>query len=516
MVLQKLEQGLLTITMNRPDRRNALNPDMTRGLVEAARRAAEDHEVRAVLLKGAGGTFCVGGDVKSMAEGRAPLAFEAKMANLRRGMEVSRILHQMPKPVVAQLDGAAAGAGLSIALSCDLRVASASCKITTAFAKVGLSGDYGGTYFLTQMLGSAKARELYLTSPVLSATEAYNLGMVTKVVPDADIDAEAHDLAMSLAQGPSVTLGYIKRNINNAETMSLEACFDAEAIHHSRSGETADHKEAAKAFVEKRKPAFAGGIEMAEYLQAAADLPGGAASGARDLGYLRDHGPQCLLPRRQRREIRAGERAAAGRHHPAGSGGADAAGYGRRALSRQDRRPRRLHGDLLLRRSRRARQARQRHGRAHRERDHARALSRRATASARLPRRLHRVQPHRQAATTCWGPIRRPGRIGRKSIRKDVTLALTDVEMQSPDPQGLAEHWGKIAGVAVSKDANGDPELKLPNASFRFVKGASDLMSGLTFRVADIAKVRDAAKAKGCKVSGDTFDLCGVTFRLVA
>ena len=168
MVLQKLDAGLLTITMNRPDRRNALNPDMTRGLVEAARRAADDHEVRAVLFKGAGGTFCVGGDVKSMAEGRAPLPFEAKMANLRRGMEVSRILHQMPKPVVAQLDGAAAGAGLSIALSCDLRVASASCKITTAFAKVGFSGDYGGTYFLTQMLGSAKARELYLMSPVLT------------------------------------------------------------------------------------------------------------------------------------------------------------------------------------------------------------------------------------------------------------------------------------------------------------------------------------------------------------
>ena len=106
MVLQQLDQGLLTITMNRPERRNALNPDMTRGLVEAARRAAEDHEVRAVLLKGAGGTFCVGGDVKSMAEGRAPLPFEAKTANLRKGMEVSRILHQMPKPVVAQLDGA--------------------------------------------------------------------------------------------------------------------------------------------------------------------------------------------------------------------------------------------------------------------------------------------------------------------------------------------------------------------------------------------------------------------------
>ena len=258
MVLQKLEGGLLTITMNRPERRNALAPDMVRGLVEAARRAADDPEVRAVLLKGAGGTFCVGGDVKSMAEGRAPLPFETKLANLRRGMEVSRILHQMPKPVVAQLDGAAAGAGLSMALACDLRIASESCKITTAFAKVGFSGDYGGTYFLTQLLGAARARELYLMSPVLSAQEAHAIGMVTKVVPDAEIDAAAHELALSLAQGPSVALGYIKRNINNAEHLALEDCFDAEAIHHTRCGDTDDHKEAAKAFVEKRKPAFRG------------------------------------------------------------------------------------------------------------------------------------------------------------------------------------------------------------------------------------------------------------------
>lgn len=258
MVLQKLEGGLLTITMNRPERKNALNPDMVAGLVEAARRAADDPEVRAVLFKGAGGSFCVGGDVKSMAAGRAPLPFEVKMANLRRGMEVSRILHQMPKPVVAQLDGAAAGAGLSMALSCDLRVASESCKITTAFAKVGFSGDYGGTYFLTQLLGSARARELYLMSPVLTAKEAHAIGMVTKVVPDAEIDSAAHELALSLAQGPSIALGFIKRNINNAEHLALEDCFDGETIHHTRCSDTEDHKEAAKAFVEKRKPAFRG------------------------------------------------------------------------------------------------------------------------------------------------------------------------------------------------------------------------------------------------------------------
>jgi 2-(1,2-epoxy-1,2-dihydrophenyl)acetyl-CoA isomerase len=255
-VLQHLESGLLTITMNRPERRNALNPDMTLGLVAAAKRAAEDPDVRAVLLKGAGGTFCVGGDVKSMAEGRAPVSFEGRQVQLRRGMEVSRILHEMSKPVVAQLDGAAAGAGLSIALACDFRVASTSVKITTAFAKVGLSGDYGGTYFLTQMLGSAKARELYLLSPVLTAQEALALGMVTRVVSDAEVESASRELAMSLAQGPTITLGYIKRNINNAERLPLETCFDAEAFHHSRAGETADHKEAAKAFVEKRKPEF--------------------------------------------------------------------------------------------------------------------------------------------------------------------------------------------------------------------------------------------------------------------
>jgi hypothetical protein len=122
---------------------------------------------------------------------------------------------------------------------------------------------------------------------------------------------------------------------------------------------------------------------------------------------------------------------------------------------------------------------------------------------------------HTDGSDDVLGPYPPAGPDWQKSIRKDVTLALLGVEMQSPDPLGLAEHWGKILGFAVSKGANGDPELKLPNASFRFVKGASDLMSGLTFKVADIAKVRDAAKAKGCRVSGDTFDLCGVTFSLV-
>jgi 2-(1,2-epoxy-1,2-dihydrophenyl)acetyl-CoA isomerase len=259
VVLQTLDDGLLTITMNRPERKNAMNRDLLLGLVLAARRAAEDTDVRAVLLKGAGGAFCVGGDVKGMADpNRRIPTLEEKSLFLRQCMEASRILHEMAKPVVASVEGAAAGAGLSLALACDLRVVGEKAKITTAFAKVGLSGDYGGTYYLTKMLGSAKARELYLLSPVLSGREAHQIGLMTQVVADDVVDQTAVALAQSLARGPSVTLGYIKRNINNAERLSLEACFDAEALHHSRCGETADHKEAAAAFVEKRTPVFVG------------------------------------------------------------------------------------------------------------------------------------------------------------------------------------------------------------------------------------------------------------------
>src|SRR5258706_191194 len=154
--------------MNRPDRRNALNPEMTRGLVEAARRGAEDHEVRAVLLKGAGGTFCVGGDVKSMAEGRAPLPFEAKKANLRRGMEVSRILHEMPKPVVAQIDGPAAGAGLSIALSCDLLVAGAQATPPiTRRPRRPLSRSANPRSWVIEMAPYIRLRQICLVAPQL-------------------------------------------------------------------------------------------------------------------------------------------------------------------------------------------------------------------------------------------------------------------------------------------------------------------------------------------------------------
>jgi 2-(1,2-epoxy-1,2-dihydrophenyl)acetyl-CoA isomerase len=259
VLIETLEDGLLTLTFNRPERRNALNPEILDALVDAATRAATNPAVTVVMLTGAGGTFCVGGDVKSMAarEG-APIAVDDRTEDLRRKMEAARLLHEMRKPTIAAIEGAAAGAGLSLALACDLRLANRSTKLTTAFVKVALSGDFGGTYFLTKLLGSAKARELYLTSPILSADEALQIGLLTRVLDDSGFQDAAKSYAMTLARGPRLTLGSIKHNLNLAEYAPLATCLDNEAANHVRASTTEDHREAAAAFVEKRQPVFKG------------------------------------------------------------------------------------------------------------------------------------------------------------------------------------------------------------------------------------------------------------------
>ena len=259
LVIEQLDDGLLTIMLNRPERRNALNAELCTLLLEALERAAASSEVRAVLLKGAGGTFCVGGDVKAMAEsGAQDTSMDDRVRQLRSRMEASRLLHDMPKPTIAAIAGAAAGAGLALALACDLRVAGESAKITTAFGKVGLSGDFGGTYFITRLLGSARARELYMMSPILGARQALDIGLVTRVVADDQVDAASAELARSLASGPTATLGHMKQNLNLAEHAALGECLDNEAWRHIVCMTTADHREAAIAFVEKRAPRFTG------------------------------------------------------------------------------------------------------------------------------------------------------------------------------------------------------------------------------------------------------------------
>jgi 2-(1,2-epoxy-1,2-dihydrophenyl)acetyl-CoA isomerase len=259
VLLEALEDGVLTVTMNRPDRLNALTPDMAARMQDALVRAAENPEVGAVVLTGAGRAFCSGGDVKAMAAGGAQAdTLEGRARPLRRRMEAARLLHEIPKPTIAMIRGAAAGAGLSLALACDLRIAGDAAKLTSAFAKVGLSGDFGGAYFLTRILGTAKAREFCFLSPVVEAAEALRMGLVGRVVPDADLERETRAVALSLARGARVALGYMKANLNAAEQGSLETVLDWEAMRHARCTTTEDHREAATAFVEKRPPVFKG------------------------------------------------------------------------------------------------------------------------------------------------------------------------------------------------------------------------------------------------------------------
>lgn len=259
-LLESVKDSVATLTLNRPARLNALSGPMLDALLEALPRLAADAGVGCVVLAGAGRAFCAGGDVKAMAEGRefGEGTLEDKAQALRARMEVSRWLHEMPKPTVAMVRGAAAGAGLSMALACDLRIAGDSARFATAFARVGYSGDFGGSYFLTRLVGTAKARELYFTADIVDAAQALGLGLVNRVVPDARLEEETTALATRLARGPRIAYRYMKRNMNAAETVPLGDLLDLEALHHTRCGMTEDHREAARAFVDKREPVFRG------------------------------------------------------------------------------------------------------------------------------------------------------------------------------------------------------------------------------------------------------------------
>lgn len=263
-LLGRIEDGVAVLTFNRPDRRNALHEEMYHAFDRVLPRLAEDDGVGSVLLTGAGGAFCAGGDVQAMnarnrGEATEPPSFENQVTDLRRRQRwVSAALWELPKVTIAALPGAAAGAGLSIALACDLRIAAERAVLTTAFAKVGFSGDFGGSWFLTQLLGAAKARELYLSADRLSAKEAELAGIVNRVVPDADFEEAAFDWARSFAEGPRVAHRYIKENLNRALVADLRTCLDAEAVAMSRTRQTEDHQEAARAFVDKRDPTFRG------------------------------------------------------------------------------------------------------------------------------------------------------------------------------------------------------------------------------------------------------------------
>ena len=259
-LLERVEDGVAVLTMNRPERLNALSRPMLDAMLAALPRLAEEPSVGVVVLTGAGRAFCSGGDVKAMAAGGEAdgATLEDRAQALRARMEVSRWLHELPKPTIAMVRGAAAGAGLSLALACDLRIASDTARLATAFARVGYSGDFGGSYYLTKLVGTGKARELYLTADIVDAAEALRLGLVNRVVPEARLEEETLALARRLARGPRIAYRYMKRNFNAAESGSLTELLDLEAWHQTRCGMTEDHREAARAFVEKREPLFRG------------------------------------------------------------------------------------------------------------------------------------------------------------------------------------------------------------------------------------------------------------------
>lgn len=256
-LLARVEDGVALLTLNRPERRNALSDQMVAALATTLARVEADDAVGAVALTGTGGAFCAGGDVKGFAE-RSPGAPPTSLERLQRENQraTSGRLWRMPKPTVAVLPGAAAGAGLSLALACDLRYAASSAVLTTAFARVALAGDYGSAWFLVRLVGPARARELLYLSPRLSAEDALRLGLVNAVLPPDALEHEAMAVARRLANGPRTALASMKANVALALATPLDEYMDVEVTHHLATFATDDHAEAARAFVEKRDPVF--------------------------------------------------------------------------------------------------------------------------------------------------------------------------------------------------------------------------------------------------------------------
>jgi len=262
-LIATLDEGVLTLTLNRPEARNAMSKAMNKALQEQLAEAEFNPAVKCLVLTGAGKGFCAGGDVKGMAASGdgtvgAQTIDEAIARQRLNQRATAGKLFKMPKPTIAALPGAAAGAGLSLALACDLRVMASNAIMTTAFARVGFSGDYGGTYFLTQLVGSAKAREMYYLSDRVSADEALRLGLTNWVCDPEDLMTKAREIALRLANGPTVAYRYMKENLNRAMAGEVDDCLDLEATHHVHCGQTEDHREATQAFVAKREPVFKG------------------------------------------------------------------------------------------------------------------------------------------------------------------------------------------------------------------------------------------------------------------
>ncbi|WP_144640379.1 enoyl-CoA hydratase-related protein [Bordetella genomosp. 13] len=274
VLLSTRQDGVLWLTLNRPQRRNALSRELYAALLDSLQAAQSDDGIGAIVLSGAGEAFCAGGDVARMnaaagdpaagdpaaggpAAG-APVPAESpqsRAAALRNRTRIVELLHEGDKLTVAMIRGPAVGAGLSLALACDLRYGDGSARLRTGFIDVGVSGDFGGHYFLPRIVGPARARELYLCSPMLDAARAESLGLLHAVYPAAELEQRVSEIAGKLARGAAPATALMKANLNLAEHAGLQQVLQAEAERHVRCVDSADHKAAVRAYAERRKTA---------------------------------------------------------------------------------------------------------------------------------------------------------------------------------------------------------------------------------------------------------------------
>ncbi|MAW47605.1 MAG: enoyl-CoA hydratase [Gammaproteobacteria bacterium TMED30] len=263
-LLCNVDERVATITLNRPEKRNALSDRLTPALRQTLLDLETRSDVGCIIITGSGSAFCAGGDVGGMGASKAPAdapqpsAEERTRTLIQKQETLTLRLADHAKPTIASLPGVAAGAGLSIALACDIRIAAASTFITTAFRNIGFSGDYGGSWLLTQLIGPSRAKDLYYTARRVHADEAVQLGLFNRVVADEELASATLELARQIASGPPIALGYMKENINRAVTGDLRSCLALEADRMTRCAATKDHKEAVSAFLEKRPPLFSG------------------------------------------------------------------------------------------------------------------------------------------------------------------------------------------------------------------------------------------------------------------
>ena len=258
-LLYEVKDGVATLTLNRPDRLNALGGSLRDDLHDAITRSSTDPDVRVMVITGAGKGFCSGGDVKAMQEAKDGKRERPLIEKIAPGRDRTLLaMRQAPQPIIAAVNGAAAGAGMNLALGCDIRIASTAAKFSQAFVKRGLHPDWGGTYFLPRVVGTAKACELIFTGEVIDAQEALRLGIVSAVYSPEELMSTAYQLARRIAAGPPVAIRLAKRSLYDNAERDLKSSLERETFSQNIASETEDAGEGIRAFVEKRDPKFQG------------------------------------------------------------------------------------------------------------------------------------------------------------------------------------------------------------------------------------------------------------------